>query len=159
MPFSLPHPPEVRMRTILVLTGVILVAAGCERPIVAPELGGGTQGVEQSLLLSGFNAADTVIVGSAGFRVGVYHDFSSYDSLHITFVGAQAAAGTGTIRIKVGPANSFTAVVGPDARGIVVVVDCAQLPKPHSSALTFYAGEQGGKVFLANLRVFGCWSY
>ena len=66
------------MRAILSVTVVLLVAAGCERPPVAPETGGAPQ-IEQSLLLRGFNSIDTVIVGFEGLRVGLYHDFSRLD--------------------------------------------------------------------------------
>ena len=148
------------MRAILSVTVVLLVAAGCERPPVAPETGGAPQ-IEQSLLLRGFNSIDTVIVGSEGLRVGLYHDFSSFDSLRISFFGAQVAATatTGKVLVRIGPASYFTAQVGPEVTEIVMVVDCAKLPKPHSSALTFFAGDQDGQVFLANLRVVGMWSY
>jgi hypothetical protein len=148
------------MRTVLAVAGLILVAAGCERPSLAPEIGGAPT-VEQSLLLRGFNSIDTVIVGSEGIRVGLYHDFSSYDSLRISFTGAQVAssATTGKVLVRIGPANYFTVQVGPQPTEIVMRVNCAKLPKPHSSALTFFAGDQDGQVFLANLRVVGLWSY
>ncbi len=148
------------MRAILSVTLVLLVAAGCDRPPVAPEIGGAPQ-IEQTLVIRGFNSIDTVIVGSEGLRVGRYHDFSSFDSLRISFFGAQVAATatTGKVLVRIGPASSFTAQVGPEVMEIIMVVDCAKLPKPHFSALTFFAGDEDGQVFLAHLRVVGMWSY
>jgi hypothetical protein len=138
--------------------GVILIAAGCERPIVAPETSGPRR-VEEFLVFSGFSSTDTVVVGPEGLRVGLYHDFSPYDSLRIVFSAERLDPGTQSVHIlvRIGPANYFRDTLVARQKEIAIHVDCALLAKPQSSALTFYAADPSGRLLLAHLRVMG-WS-
>ncbi len=142
----------------LIFSGVILIAAGCERPTVAVETGGGaTLPPEQILVLNGFNQADTVVVGSEGYRVGLYHDFSPFDSLRFSFSAEQLNPGSQTaqVMIRVGPANYFRDTLLSRQEEVSINVNCATLAKPHSSAITFYAADPDGRILLTHLRVIG----
>jgi hypothetical protein len=134
----------------------ILFAAGCERPFLAPDPPPSKR-VDQFLVLSGFGPTDTVTVGAEGYRVGLYHDFSPYDSLLILFDAQQLNDGalSGYLMVRVGPANYFPCALALAKVEVAVPVDCSLLAKPHSSALTFYATDPDGRYRLTHLRVMG----
>jgi hypothetical protein len=135
---------------------VILVLTGCERP-TSPLVSAGSAPAIEELVLAGFGVTDTVIVGTAGFRVGGYHDFSTYDSLRISFNarGAAGDIGTGEVLVRVGPANVFSVPLGLSQQEVSILISTALLPKPHSSALTFYARDPEMSLVLTGLRVVG----
>lgn len=134
----------------------ILVLTGCERP-TSPLVSIGSDPAIEELVFAGFGITDTVTVGTGGFRVGVYHNFSNYDSLRISFTAGRIAAvpGTGEVLVRVGPANTFSVALGLIPQEVSILVPTAVLAKPHSSALTFYARDPEAAVVLTHLRVTG----
>ncbi len=141
-----------------VITGMILTLAACERPTAPPD--GGTQPRrDQTLILTGFNESDTVVVGPRGYRVGMYHDFSPYDSIAILFSAQQLALDpqAAHVAIRVGPVDYFRDTLSSPQKAIAVRVACSRLAKPRLSALTFFAADPDGRLLLAHLRVIG-WS-
>jgi hypothetical protein len=135
---------------------VILVLTGCERP-TSPLLSMGSEPAIEELVLAGFGITDTVTVGTGGFRVGGYHNFSTYDSLRISFTANYAAAGAGTggVLVRVGPANTFSVLLSLPQQEVSILVPTALLAKPQSSALTFYARDPEVSLVLTRLRVVG----
>lgn len=144
------------MSRSLVVCVAILVAFGCERPTLAPDTSIGEQ-VGHTLILSGFSATDTVVVGPEGYRVGVYHDFSPFDSMRINFSAMRLNPGARTshILIRVGPVNYFGDSLLAQQKEVSIFINRADLAKPRSSAVTFFAPDTDGPLILAHLRVVG----
>lgn len=144
------------MTRFLLCCAAILVALGCERPTLVSdtdiEIRAGN-----TLILRGFSATDTAVVGPEGYRVGGYHDFSPFDSIEINFYAVRLNSGEGTrhILIRVGPANYFGDSLLAQQKEISVVIKRADLVKPHSSALTFFAPDGDGPLIFTHLRVNG----
>ena len=134
----------------------ILALTGCERP-TSPLVTMGSDPAIEELVLAGFGITDTVTVGTGGFRVGGYHNFSIYDSLRISFTASRTVAGPGTgeVLVRVGPANTFTIALGLTRQEVSILVPTGVLAKPQSSALTFYARDPEVSLVLTHLRVVG----
>ncbi len=139
------------------ISGVVLIFAACGRP-TAPADGGGPP-AERVLLLSGFNDADTVVVGPRGYRLGFYHDFSDYDTLLFTLRAEQLNPGSqpAHLSILIGPVDYFRDTLLSLQKDVSIKVPCEELAKPHLSAVMFFAADPEGLLRLSNLSVVG-WS-
>lgn len=139
------------------ISAVILISAGCGRSATAPDTGAPPP--ERILLLTGFNGADTVVVGPQGFRLGFYHDFSAYDSLLFTFFAEQLNPGAQSahLSIRIGPVDYFRDTLLSLQKEVSIKVSCDELAKPHLSAIMFFAADPDGLLRLSRLRVLG-WS-
>jgi hypothetical protein len=147
---------EAKIGRAFVIAAAIVLAFGCERPTIGPETIG-MERVEQVLVLSGFNPADTVIVGPEGYRVGLYHDFSPYDTLDIAFSALHLDSERlpAHLMIRVGPASYFRDTLDSPQKDVMIRVICADLPKPQFSALSFFSADPDTRILLAHLRVIG----
>ncbi len=108
-------------------------------------------------MLSSFNAADSVIVGPMGYRVGRYHDFSPYDSVCIIFSAEQLNPGATSahLSVRVGPVNYYRDTLLTRQKEVWIKVVCADLVKPQGSALMFFATDPDSEILLSHLRVIG----
>ena len=151
---------EEDMVRTLVVCGMILSLAGCERSIISPTSTIPVR-IEQYVLIGRFNESDTVLVGPNGFRVGWYHDFSPYDSLIISFSANRLAAGDmcSHVLIRIGPATYIGDSLMVSQKDFSIRIRTSDLEKPHSSALTFFAPDPEAALLLSHLRVIGWCSF
>jgi hypothetical protein len=147
---------EGTMTRYLLFCAAILLAPGCERSNLVSDTG-----IEvrpgNTMILQGFNSIDTAIVGPEGFRVGGYYDLSPFDSVRIDFSASRLNAGgaASQIIVRVGPANYFVDSLLGQQKEVSIFIKRAELAKPHTSALTFFAPDGDGPLVLARLRVVG----
>lgn len=142
----------------LVIFSAIFFLIGCDLSPFAPGPVG-TVTVEQAVIIRGFGEADTVTVGSEGFRVGWYYDFSGYDSLRINFSARRLDPGPGFdhILVKIGPACYLSDSLFALQQDFSLLVRRSDIAKPQFAALTFYVPDAGVRLLLWQLRVIG-WS-
>jgi hypothetical protein len=142
----------------LVVCCMILFLAGCDLSTISPGVIGPatTEPVE---IIHGFAQIDTVTVGSEGFRVGWYYDFSSYDSLRINFSAKRLAPRPAFdhILVKIGPACYLSDSLFTLQKDFSLLVRRSDIAKPQFGALTFYVSDAGVRLLLWQLRVVG-WS-
>jgi hypothetical protein len=112
---------------------------------------------QQDEIIRGFGETDSVVVGSEGFRVGRYHDFSGYDSLRINFSAKRLTPGPAFdhILIRIGPAWYVSDSLFTLQQDFSLLVRRSDIAKPHFAALTFYVPESGVRLLLWQLRVIG----
>jgi len=110
-----------------------------------------------AMIVQGFNPIDTAVIGPEGYRVGGYFDLSPFDSVRIDFSAARLNSGVGIshIVVRVGPANYFLDSLLGQQKEVSIFLKSADLAKPHTSALTFFAPDGDGPLILARLRVVG----
>jgi hypothetical protein len=140
----------------LVLCSTFLFLVGCNlspfsSSTVAPV------SAQQDEIIRGFDGTDSVIVGSEGFRVGWYHDFSGYDSLRINFSAKRLTPGPtfDHILIKIGPAYYVSDSLFASQQDFSLLVRRSDIAKSHFAALTFYVTDAGVRLLLSQLRVIG----
>lgn len=148
------------MKSLLLPAILFLVCAGCERsenPPVAPDV----PRYGESLIVNGFDNAVTVYIDNHGYRLAKYFDFSSYDSLGITFTGEQFDPGDEAvpISIKIGPSYYARGSVTGQSREYRFVVDVRSLAKPQFAGMSFFIPDSAPPVLLSNLKVIGWHSY
>jgi hypothetical protein len=147
---------EDHMIRCLVLCSMILFLAGCNlspfsHAVVAPSA------EQQNVIIREFGQTDTVTVGSEGFRVGGYYDFSGYDSLRINFSAKRLDPGPGFdhILVRIGPACYLRDSLFAPQQDFSLLVERSDIAKPQFAALTFYVPDVGVRLLLSNLRVLG----
>jgi hypothetical protein len=148
--------PEDHMSKNLVLCLTIFFLAGCRlspfsSTVVAPTT------VQQDEIIRGFGATDSVMVGSEGYRVGWYYDFSGYDSLRIKFSARRLELGPGFdhLLIRIGPACYLSDSLIALQQDFSLLVRRSDIAKPQFAALTFYVTDDGVRLLLWQLRVIG----
>jgi hypothetical protein len=140
----------------IVLCLAISFLAGCRlspfsSTVVAPST------VQQDEIIRGFGATDSVIVGSEGYRVGWYYDFSGYDSLRINFSAKRLEPGPGFdhILVRIGPACYLSDSLIILQQDFSLLVRRSDIAKPQFAALTFYVTDVRVRLLLWQLRVTG----
>jgi hypothetical protein len=148
--------PEDQMSKNLVLCLTISFLAGCglspfSSTVVAPT------SAQQDEIIRGFGSTDSVIVGSEGYRVGWYYDFSGYDSLRINFSAKRLELGPefDHILIRIGPACYLSDSLIALQQDFSLAVRRSEIAKPQFAALTFYVTDVGARLLLWQLRVTG----
>jgi hypothetical protein len=140
----------------LVICSTILFLAGCDLSTINPGVisPATTEPVE---IIHGFAQIDTVTVGSEGFRVGWYYDFTGYDSLRINFSAKRLALSPAFdhIFIKIGPAFGLSDSLFAPQKDFSLLVKQSDIAKPQFAALTFYVPDAGVRLLLSQLRVIG----
>jgi hypothetical protein len=144
------------MSRFLLFCAAILVALGCERATLVSDTDSVIR-VGGTLILQGFSATDTAVVGPEGYRVGGYYDFSPFDNIKIEFSAMRLNPGEGTshILVRVGPVNYFSDSLLTHRKEVSIVINRTDLAKPQSSALTFFAPDGDGPLIVSHLRVNG----
>jgi hypothetical protein len=142
-------------RNLAVCFAIFFLAACSKSPfsstVVAPTT------AQQDEIIRGFGATDSVIVGAEGYRVGWYHDFSSYDSLRISF-SARRLSPSPTfdhILVRIGPAYSLSDSLLTLQKDFSLLARRSDIAKPQFAALTFYVPDNGARLLLWELRVIG----
>jgi len=140
----------------LVICSTILFLAGCDLSTISPGAIGPVT-TEPFVIIRGFGETDTVTVGTEGFRVGWYYDFSGYDSLRINFSAKRLAPGPAFdhILVKIGPACGLSDSLFAPQKDFSLFVKPSDIAKPHFAALTFFVPDAGVRVVLSQLRVIG----
>jgi hypothetical protein len=147
---------EGKMARFLLCFVAILAVPGCERSTLVSDADSAIR-AGNTMILQGFNPIDTAVVGPEGYRVGGYYDLSPFDSVRIEFSAARLNAGNAPsqIVVRVGPANYFRDSLVGQQKEVSISITRADLAKPQSSALTFFAPDGDGPLILARLRVVG----
>jgi hypothetical protein len=140
----------------LVICSTILFLAGCNLSPFSPTAVAPAT-TQQDEIIRGFGATDSVIVGSDGYRVGWYYDFSGYDSLRINFSAKRLELGPGFdhILIRIGPACYLSDSLIALQQDFSLLVRRSDIAKPQFCALTFYVTDVGVRLLLWQLRVIG----
>jgi hypothetical protein len=140
----------------LVVCFTVFFLAGCSKSpfsstVVAPAT------AQQDEIIRGFDGNDSVVVGSEGYRVGWYHDFSGYDSLRINFSAKRLELGPGFdhILIRIGPACYLSDSLIALQQDFSLLVRRSDIAKPQFAALTFYVTDVGVRLLLWQLRIIG----
>jgi hypothetical protein len=145
---------EDHMIRNLVVCSTILFLAGCDLSPFSPAAVSPVA-AQQDAIIRGFGEVDTVIVGTEGFRVGWYYDFSGYDSLRISFSAKRLVLGPAFdhILVKIGPAFGVRDSLFTPQKDFTLLVKRSDIAKPQFAALTFSVADAGVRVLLSQLRV------
>lgn len=144
------------MQKLFFLSIASLLAAGCRPDVNSPDAMGPSR-VVQTVIIDGFGVIDPIVQGDRGLRVGLYYDFTPYDSLRINFVATRLTPGASHdhIVIKLGPVFYLRDSIASPQQSFTFLVRRQDLSKPAFSALTFFVPDSGVAMMLSSLRVVG----
>jgi hypothetical protein len=146
------------MKKALVMVIVAILFCGCGREYVSgPEEIRSSARVVQVVVVDGFGDIASMLTDSLSIRVGTYFDFSSYDSLLITFSVTRLATQSpfDEILVRIGPAYYLRDSVYAAQENISFKVKTSALSKRHYCALTLLTDDSLTHLQLSDLRVIG----
>jgi len=144
------------MNRFLFLLLLLLLSPGCFRD-TAPNEPRAVPHAGYEVIITDLEGSEAKFVDWHGYRVGGYYDFSTYDSLAITFVahGVPGGASVIPLSVKIGPGYYAFFKVAGEQQQFTYGVPVRFLVKPHLAALVFSVQDTVSSVLLSDLTVGG----
>lgn len=139
------------MNKPLLMIMAALLCSGCGKATGS----GPDEIVSSGAVIDGFGNEPCILTSSDVVRVGTYYDFSTYDSLQISFSAARLSTDLSfdVILVKIGPATYLPDTVYTPEKNISLSVKVSQISKPGFCALTFWTRDPLTVLKLSNLHV------
>lgn len=145
------------MNKTLVMFIVALLCCGCGRGTgTGPDEIRSYQQVPGTLI-DRFGEEPCTLTSQKVVRVGTYYDFSSYDSLRVSFNVTRMSTDRpfDEVLVKIGPSMYLPDTVYARKENVSVSVKVSDLAKPSFCALTFWTLDPQTVLQLSDLRVVG----
>jgi len=148
------------MTRILISLCLPLLLSGCYRDY-APTQPLPVMHVGRKIIVNALAGSTETSVNWRGLRIGGYYDFSSYDSLVVTFnaLRVQGSAATIPLGIKIGPAFYAYVDLARPVQSFRYTVVVPLIAKPQFAALTFLVRDTVSSIMLSDVVVVGWYTY